>query len=99
MLMYTLGIISLIDPFVDDVQQIWYADVCGKLADMHDLWKLLVSSGLDFGYYLKSSKTCLIVKDACFAEAVSLFEGTGVSITIKKESDSDVLVLLWVDHH
>ena len=85
--MYALGVIPLISALsMENVQQVWYADdatACGKLAGVRDWWESLVSSGPDFGYFPKPSKTCLIVKEACFDEVVSLFKGTGVSITVE----------------
>ena len=37
----------------------------------------------EYGYHRKTSKTWLFVKEANFEEATTLFQGTGVSITVE----------------
>ena len=37
--------------------------------------------GPDYGYQPNAAKTCIIVKEEYLAQAVTLFEGTGISIT------------------
>jgi len=50
--------------------------------DVRHRWDRLVSIGPDFGYFLNPSKTCLIVKDSFYDSAVSIFQGSGVCISV-----------------
>ena len=85
--MYALGTVSLINVLSDDhIKQIWYADdatACGSLLDLRRWWDSLVSIGPDFGYFPNALKICLIVKDSFYDSAVSIFQDSGVCISVK----------------
>ena len=52
--------------------------------------------GPDYGYQPNAAKTCIIVKEDYLAQAVTLFEGTGISIT---QEGKDTLVLPLAQSH
>ena len=70
-------------------QQVWYADdstAAGKLREIRKWWEILYETGPKYGYFPKPIKTLLIVKDRdLYDEAVNLFEGTGIKITLSGE--------------
>ena len=43
----------------------------------------MVRIGPDFGYLPNLSKTCVIVKEQFYDEAVTIFQGSGVSVTVE----------------
>ena len=85
--MYALGVVPLINALSDDsIKQVWYADdasACGRLMDVRRWWDRLVSIGPHFGYFPNPSKTCLIVKGSFYDSAVSIFQDSGVCISIE----------------
>ena len=74
---------------VPDVMQVWFADDSsggGRLERLKLWWDVLKLIGPAFGYFPKSSKTYLIVKDAAMlARAEELFIDEGVQITVEGE--------------
>ena len=84
MSMYAIGIIPLIQKVSCGVKQVWYADdatAAGQLKPIRQWWDNLQGLGPDFGYFVNSSKTTLIVKEHHLAEAMKVFENTSISIT------------------
>ena len=84
MSMYAIGIIPLIQKVSCGVKQVWYADdatAAGQLKPIQQWWDNLQGLGPDFGYFVNSSKTTLIVKEHHLAEAMKVFENTNISIT------------------
>ena len=62
----------------------WYADdaaAVGQLADLRAWWDMLCDIGPQFGYFVNSSKTFLIVKELHLSLAHSIFGDTGVQFT------------------
>jgi len=83
--MYALGVLPLIDCISGDFMQVWYADdatACDSLSEIRLWWDKLLQFGLDFGYFLNPSKTCVIVKESTYDAAVEVFQGWGVSVTV-----------------
>ena len=69
--------------------QCWYADdssAVGKLGQIRVWWDELCTIGPKYGYYPKSSKTVLIIKDAkMFSQAKKIFNGSGIKLTVEGE--------------
>ena len=66
------------------VKQIWYADdaaAAGLLTDLRTWWDMLCDIGPQFGYFVNSSKTFLIVKETHLPMAHAIFENTGIQVT------------------
>ena len=66
------------------MKQIWYADdaaAAGQLSNLRIWWNLLCDVGPQFGYFVNSAKTFLIVKEAHLPLAHSIFYDTGVQFT------------------
>jgi len=63
--------IPLIDTLsIENVQKVWYADDATAC-----MWNwLMCMIGESHLSHLKPSKICVIIKEACFDEAVSLFK-------------------------
>ena len=55
----------------------------GALHALREWWDSLCSAGADYGYNTNSLKTVLLVKADLLEEAVAIFEGTGVRITLE----------------
>ena len=85
MAMYAISTIPLIHCLSkDSLVQAWYADDAsagGKLADIQKWWDHLTEIGPNYGYLPNTAKTCLIVKEEYQAQAMTQFEGTGITIT------------------
>ena len=81
---YALGVLPLIQAVgVDGATQSWFADdsgAGGKLVKLRQWWDLLVEKGPSYGYYPNAEKTVLSVKPELYADAVQIFDGTGVTI-------------------
>ena len=63
----------------------WYTDdaaAAGHLADLRTFWDMLCDTGPQFGYFVNSSKTFLIVKEIHLPLACSIFGNTGIQFTI-----------------
>ena len=81
MSMYAIGIIPLIQKVSCGVKQVWYADdatAAGQLKPIRQWWDNLHGLGPNFGYFVNSSKTTLIVKEHHLAEAMKVFENTNI---------------------
>ena len=86
---YAIGILPLlaaIKPTIDPelTKHVAYADdLAGgsKLERLREWWDRTVQYGPAFGYYPKSSKSWLIVKESEFERAQEVFQGTGINIT------------------
>ena len=68
--------LPLIKRLPDSVTQVWYADVAtalGHTAELREWWDEL---GPGYGYYPNPSKTWLVTKEECHADAMAAFEGT-----------------------
>ena len=52
-----------------------------KLERLRDWWDRTVQFGPAFGYYPKSSKSWLIIKEEEETRAKDIFQGTGINIT------------------
>ena len=63
--------------------QAWYADdaqAAGSLLRLRDFLQILVEQGPAVGYFVKVSKTVLVVKEGLEEAARRTFEGTGIEI-------------------
>ena len=84
MAMYAISTIPLIHRLSnEDIKQAWYADdasAAGDLLALQRWWDNLVQIGPEYGYYPNAHKTWLIVKEESFSQAISIFQGSGVSI-------------------
>ncbi len=91
MAMYALCTLPLINlcgqTATDDCNpatQVWFADdsaAGGRLRALRRFWDILVEHGPAYGYFPKPSKTFLVVKSECHAEAEEMFAGTGIQLT------------------
>ena len=84
MAMYALALVPMIAKLSNVVKQIWYADdavAAGLLTDLRTWWDMLCDIGPQFGYFVNSSKTFLIVKETHLPMAHAIFENTGIQIT------------------
>ena len=63
------------------VKQVWYADdavAAGHLTDLRTWWDMLCDIGPQFGYFVDSSKTFLIVKETHLPIGHAMFEDTRI---------------------
>ena len=84
MAMYALALVPMIARLSNIVKKVWYADdaaAAGQLADLYTWWDMLCDIGPQFGYFVNSSKTLLIVKETHLLLAYSNFGDTGVQFT------------------
>ena len=69
------------------VSQVWLADDAtgaGKLQPLKEWWELIQKEGIKFGYFVKPSKSWLILKDSSkYDECKKLFESSPINITIE----------------
>ena len=82
--MYALATLPLIQRLPSSVKQVWYADdaaALGSLACCRDWWDVLAKIGPSYGYFPNPNKTWLIMKEACYADALAAFEGTNINVT------------------
>ena len=85
--MYALGTIPLINRLSGNGTQVWYADdatVCGRLSKVRLWWDRLVHIGPDFGYFPNPSKTCVIVKEQFYDEAVTIFRALEFQLLLRE---------------
>ena len=86
MAMYAIAITPLINRLESTgIKQVWYADDAtagGDLTCLRAWWDRISEMSPEYGYHPNASKTWLIVKEANFEEVTTLFQGTGVSITV-----------------
>ena len=84
MAMYTITITPLINRLESTgIKQVWYADDATAGGDLTCWWDRISEMGPEYGYYPNASNTWIIIKEANFEEATTLFQGTGVSITVE----------------
>ena len=85
--MYAVAISPLIRHLQDEeAKQVWFADDAtagGELTRLRKWWDRIVELGPDYGYYPNASKTWLIVKESKLEEASTIFQETGVAITME----------------
>ena len=86
MAMYAIGTLPLIKHLQAtlNIQQIWYADdsaAGGSLLHLRKWWDKIEERGPAFGYFPNVSKTCLVVKEELYHDAMQLFQGTNIQIT------------------
>ena len=79
--MYAVATFPLIKRLPESVTQVWYADDTTALGPTADLRDELARLGPGYGYYPTPSKTWLVTKEECHADAISAFESTNVNIT------------------
>ena len=84
---YAIGLTPMINELLDlhsAVKSVAFADDltgAGKLASLKLWWDHLRLNGLNYGYYPKSSKSYLIVKEKILNQAKAIFEGSNIKIT------------------
>ena len=70
---------------IPEISQVWFADDATGGGEIHSLkrwWDLIVSEGKKYGYYVKPSKSWLILKDPTKQiETEGLFENSTINIT------------------
>ncbi len=69
----------------DDAKQVWFADdstSAGKLVALRRWWEHLTALGPGYGYYPNPVKTTLVVKPEYIQHATSLFQDTGIRVTV-----------------
>lgn len=91
MALYAIGVVPLINQCrhtaamdCTAATQVWFADdiaAGGRLTALRQFWNILVQHGPAYGYFPKPSKTFLVVKPGCHADAEHIFSGTVVQIT------------------
>ena len=92
MAMYAISTIPLTNRLSNkNTKQAWYADDASAAGEIHVLrywWDHLVHLGPDYGYYLNAPKTWLIVKEAFFPLAETIFLRVQESQSPRKASDT-----------
>ena len=72
---------------IPSVHQVWLADDAtgaGNLADLRNWWDLIKSDGVKYGYYVKPSKSWLVLKNPDKLEDCKrLFESSPINITVQ----------------
>ena len=84
-----LATLPLIRRLPSSVNQVWYADdaaALGTLARCRDWWDDLAKIGPSYGYSPNPTKTWLITKEACYANALAQFNGTNINVTCSGHS-------------
>ena len=84
MAMYALALVPMITRLSNVVKQVWYADdaaAAGHLTGLRSWWDILCDIGPQFGYFVNSSKTFLIVKEMHLPMARAIFKDTGIQFT------------------
>ena len=84
MAMYALALVPMTGRFNATVKQIWYADdadAAGQLSKFCTWRDLSCDVGPQFGYFVNSAKTFLIVKETHLPLAQSIFGDTGIQFT------------------
>ena len=86
---YALGtntILQTLNTRVEDISQVWLADDAtgvGKLEPLRKWWDLIKTEGVKSGYYVKPTKSWLILKDASkLDECEELFRSAPINITL-----------------
>ena len=69
------------------VKQVWLADDAtgaGKLKQLKEWWDIIITNGINIGYYVNASKSWLILKDSeRFNEAKTIFADTTIKVTVE----------------
>ena len=88
---YALGISPMLHSLLDfvltsDLQTREIASdddltVAEKLADIKRFWDKLSTTDPEYGYFPKSTKSCLIVRKNCLKDAKTIFTDTNINIT------------------
>ena len=84
MAMYALALVPMITRLSNVVKQVWYTDdaaAAGHLTGLRSWWDMLCDIGPQFGYFVNSSKTFLIVKEMHLPMARAIFKDTGIQFT------------------
>ena len=72
---------------IDEVKQVWLADdasAAGKLKALKLWWDLIQKEGMKYGYYVKPSKSWLILKDPSKIDGCKeLFSSSPINITVE----------------
>ena len=72
---------------VPDIKQVWLADDAtgaGKLQHLKEWWKDISTEGAKYGYFVKPSKSWLVLKDSSkLQETTQLFQDTPINITVE----------------
>ena len=99
---YALAIFLLLQFLLDfisvnelNAKEVAFADdftVAGKLSSIKDYWSQLTSIGPKYGYFLKASKSYLIVKEDQLPSAIMLFDNSNVNITVEGKKLLEVIV-------
>ena len=86
---YGVSIITILNVLkleIPSVSQVWLADDAsgaGKLGELFKWWKMIIHEGQKYGYFVKPSKSWLILKDPSReAECIDLFETSKINISI-----------------
>ena len=90
---YALGILPLLQFLLDfisvnelNAKEVAFADdfaVAGKLSNIKNYWSQLKSIGPKYGYFLKASKSYLIVKEDQSPNAATLLGNSNINITVE----------------
>ena len=87
---YGLGtnpILHTLKRFAPDVSQVWLADDAtgaGKLQPLKQWWDLIKKEGVKYGYFVKPTKSWLILKDnSKLTECKELFASSPINITVE----------------
>ena len=84
---YTLGLVPLITSMLNmdnNIKLVAFADDLtgtGSIKHLHEWWAKLIDIGPKYGYYPKSSKSYVVVKEEQLEEAKNMFSGTCVNVT------------------
>ena len=85
MVMYALGVLPLIRQLNQySVSQVWYADdaaALGTIKHLRKWWDELIVSSPQFGYFVNSAKSCIIVKQKLLDKAKSTLDDVIINIT------------------
>ena len=83
----TKPILEILRDETPDVSQVWLADDAtgaGKLQPLKQWWDGIKHQGVKFGYFVKPSKSWLILKDSSkVKEAEELFKNSPINITVE----------------
>ena len=88
---------------VRHVKQVWLADDatgCGKLIDLVEWWKLICEEGRKIGYFVKESKSWLILKvPQLLDEAMRLSASSNINSTTEGKRHLGAVVMYYTARH
>ena len=87
MAMYAIGTQPLIHRLNGIAKQVWYADDSAAGSSLERLrrwWDLLEEIGPHYGYFPNGSKTYIVAKPEVAETAKEVFQGTGISISLRR---------------